>query len=97
MNLAKQDTNPWKVANLRYFNPIGAHPSGQIGENPLNTPNNLFPLILEVAMGKRKQINIFGNDWNTPDGTGIRDYIHVMDLAESHFAALNYLMSEKRI
>ena len=96
ISLAKQYTNPWKVANLRYFNPIGAHPSGQIGENPLNTPNNLFPLILEVAMGKRKQINIFGIDWDTPDGTGIRDYIHVMDLAESHVAALNYLMSEKK-
>ena len=84
----------WKIANLRYFNPIGAHPSGLIGEDPLGIPNNIFPMILKVACGELDKLRIFGNDWNTPDGTGIRDYIHVMDLAEGHVRALQFLESK---
>lgn len=76
------------ITTLRYFNPIGAHPSGLIGENPLGTPNNIMPYISQVAVGKRDKLGIFGNDYDTPDGTGIRDYIHVDDLAEGHLAAL---------
>ncbi len=82
----------WKIACLRYFNPVGAHPSGILGEDPLGIPNNLFPFITQVAVGMRKELKIFGNDWNTKDGTGTRDYIHVMDLAEGHLAALNFLI-----
>ena len=78
---------------MRYFNPIGAHYSGLIGEEPLNKPNNLFPYICLVASGKYKKLNIYGNDWPTYDGTGIRDYIHVMDLAEAHTCAINYLLN----
>ncbi len=81
----------WKIANLRYFNPIGAHQSGIIGESPLGIPNNIFPLITKVAEGKSNYFSIYGNDWPTKDGTGVRDYIHVMDLAEGHLAALNFL------
>ena len=84
----------WRVASLRYFNPVGAHPSGRIGEDPNGTPNNLFPFVSQVAVGRREQLQVFGGDWPTPDGSGIRDYIHVMDLAEGHLAALNYLMDE---
>ena len=84
-----------KVANLRYFNPIGAHCSGLMGEEPLNKPNNLFPYICLVAAGKYKKLNIYGNDWPTFDGTGVRDYIHVMDLAEAHFSTLKFLLSNK--
>jgi len=84
----------WKVANLRYFNPIGAHESGLIGEEPLNKPNNLFPYISLVASGKYKKLNIYGKNWPTHDGTGIRDYIHVMDLAEAHTCAINYLFDK---
>jgi UDP-glucose 4-epimerase len=80
----------WRIARLRYFNPIGAHPSGLIGEAPQGTPNNLMPYIAQVATGKRKQLQVFGNDYDTPDGTGVRDYIHVMDLAQGHLAALKY-------
>ena len=78
-------------AILRYFNPIGAHSSGLIGEVPIGTPNNLFPYLLDVAQGKRKELNVFGNDYSTPDGTCLRDYIHVSDLAEGHCAALQFL------
>ena len=81
----------WNIINLRYFNPIGAHPSGLIGEEPKGIPNNIFPLITKVALGEIKEIKIFGNDWETPDGTGIRDYIHIMDLAEGHVKALEIL------
>ena len=81
----------WAIANLRYFNPIGAHPSGLIGENPMGIPNNIFPFITQVALGKFKELSIFGNDWSTPDGTCIRDYIHVMDLAEGHICAMEKL------
>ena len=78
----------WNVVLLRYFNPIGAHPSGRIGEDPQGIPNNLMPYITQVAVGKRKELSIFGNDYPTRDGTGIRDYIHVVDLAAGHVAAL---------
>jgi UDP-glucose 4-epimerase len=85
----------WHIAILRYFNPVGAHISGSIGENPTNPPNNLLPIINQVAVGKRKSLSIFGNDFPTSDGTGIRDYIHVSDLAKGHLAALNYLWNHK--
>ena len=81
----------WRIARLRYFNPVGAHESGLIGEDPQGIPNNLMPYIAQVAAGQREFLKVFGNDYPTPDGTGIRDYIHVMDLAEGHVAALNYL------
>lgn len=78
----------WNIVLLRYFNPIGAHPSGRIGENPNGIPNNLMPYITQVAVGKRDELGVFGNDYPTPDGTGVRDYIHVVDLAKGHVAAL---------
>lgn len=81
----------WKIASLRYFNPVGAHASGLIGENPLDTPANLFPLIAQVAGRRRQQIDIFGGDYPTRDGTGVRDFIHIEDLARAHVAALDYL------
>ena len=83
--------NSWHIAILRYFNPIGAHNSGLIGEDPMRTPNNLMPLISQVAVGRLEKLRIFGADYETPDGTGIRDYIHVVDLAQGHIKALNYL------
>lgn len=82
----------WAVALLRYFNPIGAHESGLIGEDPVGIPNNLMPYITQVASGKLKELHVFGNDYPTPDGTGVRDYIHVVDLAKGHVAACTYLM-----
>lgn len=86
----------WQVAILRYFNPVGAHPSGLIGEAPNGVPNNLMPYITQVAGGQRDYLSIFGNDYPTPDGTGVRDYIHVMDLARGHVAALDYLARERQ-
>ena len=86
-DLAKRERS-WKVVNLRYFNPVGAHPSGRIGEDPSGIPNNLMPFVCQVAAGRRERLSIFGNDYPTPDGTGVRDFIHVMDLAEGHLAAL---------
>lgn len=83
----------WRIARLRYFNPVGAHPSGRIGEDPNGIPNNLFPFVSQVAVGRRSQLQIFGGDWPTSDGTCIRDYIHVMDLAEGHRAALEHLLN----
>jgi len=83
-------------ATLRYFNPIGAHPSGRIGEDPRGIPNNLFPYVTQVAIGKLPKLHVFGNDYGTPDGTGVRDYLHVMDLADGHVAALKYLEAAKR-
>ena len=80
----------FRIARLRYFNPIGAHPSGLIGEDPRGIPNNLMPYVAQVAAGVREQLYIYGCDWPTPDGTGVRDYIHVCDLAEGHLAALRY-------
>jgi len=85
-----------KVAYLRYFNPVGAHESGLIGEDPRGTPNNLMPYISQVAVGKREHLSIYGGDWPTIDGTGVRDYIHVMDLAEGHVSALKYLSDIKQ-
>ncbi len=82
----------WQVAVLRYFNPVGAHPSGLIGEDPADVPNNLMPYITQVALGHRPFLQVFGNDYPTPDGTGVRDYIHVCDLAEGHVAALRALL-----
>ena len=87
-------SGPWRVASLRYFNPVGAHPSGQIGEDPMGIPNNLFPFITQVAAGRRERLRIFGQDYETPDGTGIRDYLHVMDLAEAHGRALEHLLQQ---
>ncbi len=78
----------WSITLLRYFNPVGAHPSGTMGEDPQGIPNNLMPFIAQVAVGRRDKLSIFGNDYPTPDGTGVRDYIHVMDLADGHIAAL---------
>lgn len=83
----------WSVVLLRYFNPIGAHKSGLIGENPNGIPNNLLPYIAQVASGRLEKLSVFGNDYDTPDGTGVRDYIHVVDLAKGHLAALDYAMT----
>jgi UDP-glucose 4-epimerase len=83
----------WRIACLRYFNPVGAHPSGLIGEDPRGTPNNLMPYISQVACGVRERLSVFGGDYATPDGTAVRDYIHVLDLAAGHLAALSYLKS----
>ena len=84
----------WNLIPLRYFNPVGAHPSGQIGEDPNDIPNNLMPYISQVAVGKLEKLSIFGNDYPTVDGTGVRDFIHVTDLAQGHVAALNYLQQQ---
>ena len=83
--------NEWNISILRYFNPIGAHESGKIGEDPNGIPNNLMPYITKVALGKLPQLNVFGNDYDTHDGTGVRDYIHVVDLAKAHLKALQYI------
>jgi UDP-glucose 4-epimerase len=87
----------WRVALLRYFNPAGAHPSAEIGEAPSQAPNNLVPILAEVATGQRPRIEVFGDDYPTPDGTGVRDYIHVMDLAEGHVAAISYLQAHRGV
>ena len=81
----------WRIVLLRYFNPVGAHPSGLIGEDPVGTPNNLMPYLMQVAVGKRPFLSVYGADYPTPDGTGVRDYIHVVDLARGHLAALGHL------
>ena len=86
----------WHVALLRYFNPVGAHESGTIGEDPRGTPNNLMPFVAQVAVGKRAKLQVFGADYDTPDGTGVRDYLHVVDLAEGHVAALHHLLGGAR-
>lgn len=91
-DLAKSDPQ-WKIASLRYFNPIGANESGLIGENPNGIPNNLLPYVSQVAVGKLKQLQVFGDDYDTPDGTGVRDYIHVVDLANGHVKAVEHLNS----
>ena len=84
----------WRIACLRYFNPVGAHASGLIGEDPRGTPNNLMPYVAQVAVGRRQQLQVFGDDYDTPDGTGVRDYIHVVDLAEGHVSALRHLLGD---
>lgn len=94
-DLYKKKSNNWRIANLRYFNPIGAHPSGLIGEEPKGIPNNIFPYICKVAAGILKELKIYGDDWQTEDGTAVRDYIHVLDLADGHLAALDYLLKSK--
>jgi UDP-glucose 4-epimerase len=91
-DLAISDSE-WKIINLRYFNPAGAHESGLLGENPRDAPNNLMPYIAQVATGQLSQLQVFGGDYPTEDGTGVRDFIHIMDLAEGHLAALSYLAS----
>jgi UDP-glucose 4-epimerase len=92
----EQCTPAWKIAYLRYFNPVGAHPSGAIGEDPRGTPNNLMPYVAQVAVGKRPHLQVFGGDYDTPDGTGVRDYIHVMDLADGHVSAVRHLLERQR-
>ena len=90
-DLYKSNVNLWKICSLRYFNPVGAHPSGLIGEDPRGIPNNLFPFITQVAIGRQKTLSVYGDDWETKDGSGIRDYIHIIDLAEGHLASIDYL------
>ncbi|MFZ3042990.1 MAG: UDP-glucose 4-epimerase GalE [Thiobacillus sp.] len=90
-DIARADAG-WNIALLRYFNPVGAHESGLIGEDPRGVPNNLMPYVAQVAVGRRPYLNVFGGDYPTPDGTGVRDYIHVVDLARGHVAALNTLL-----
>lgn len=92
-DLARADAR-WRIVNLRYFNPVGAHPSGRIGEDPNGVPNNLFPFIAQVAVGRRAKLSVFGDDYPTRDGTGVRDYIHVCDLAAGHVAAIDYLRAQ---
>ena len=89
-----KDAKEWSVAILRYFNPAGAHPSGKMGEDPSGVPNNLMPFVAQVAVGRRPHVTVFGNDYDTQDGTGIRDYLHVMDLAHGHVSAIQYLSEE---
>ena len=91
-NIFDADSHSWRILNLRYFNPIGAHPSGLIGENPVACSENIFPAILQVASGIREKLLIFGNDWNTIDGTCQRDFIHINDLASAHVKAIEYLL-----
>ena len=85
----------WSITILRYFNPVGSHPSGMIGEDPNGIPNNLMPFVAQVAVGRREFLTIFGNDYDTPDGTGVRDYLHVMDLADGHLSAIDYMAKKK--
>ncbi len=94
-DLFKSNPNEWRISSLRYFNPIGAHPSAILGEDPCQRPNNIFPLITGVAIGRYKRLSIYGDDWNTKDGTGVRDYIHVYDLAEGHVLTLEHLLKNK--
>tara|TARA_B100000242_G_scaffold252048_1_gene193974 strand:+ start:1172 stop:2215 length:1044 start_codon:yes stop_codon:yes gene_type:complete len=94
-DIFESSNNIWRIANLRYFNPIGAHKSGLIGEYASGKYNNIFPLICLVASGGLDKISVFGDDWGTDDGTGVRDYIHVMDLAEAHFSTLKFLLNNK--
>ena len=93
MRDASAADSSWNILILRYFNPIGAHPSGMIGEDPQGIPNNLMPFIAQVCVGRRDKLSVFGDDYDTPDGTGVRDYIHVVDLARGHVAALEKLYS----
>jgi len=87
----------WRISILRYFNPVGAHASGELGEDPMGTPSNLMPYLAQVAIGQRPHLNVFGNDYPTPDGTGVRDYIHVADLATGHLAALEFLKDQPKL
>ena len=94
-SISNNDIKNWRIACLRYFNPIGAHPSGLIGESPIGMPNNVFPIICQVALGKIDKLRIFGNNWPTHDGTGVRDYIHVLDLAKAHLKSIEYIKRRK--
>ena len=94
-DLYKSNINSWKICSLRYFNPVGAHPSGLIGEDPIGIPNNLFPCITQVAIGRQKLLKVYGDDWETKDGSAIRDYIHIIDLAEGHLASVDFLNSNQ--
>nr|WP_297351666.1 UDP-glucose 4-epimerase GalE [uncultured Caldimonas sp.] len=96
LNDLQRSDSRWLVACLRYFNPVGAHESGLIGEDPRGIPNNLMPYVAQVAVGQRAKLQVFGNDYDTPDGTGVRDYIHVVDLAEGHVAALRHLFDKQQ-
>ena len=96
MDLYKSD-NSWDICILRYFNPVGSHESGLIGEEPQGIPNNLMPYVARVASGQLKELSVFGNDYNTKDGTGVRDYIHVVDLAKGHLCAVKYVMENKGV
>jgi len=89
------ETTDWSITILRYFNPVGAHPTGLIGEDPNGIPNNLMPYVAQVAVGRREYLTVFGKDYDTHDGTGVRDYLHVMDLAEGHLSAINYMEKKK--
>ena len=91
-----QADRDWSIALLRYFNPVGAHESGLIGEDPRGIPNNLMPYVTQVAVGKRERLQVFGNDYDTPDGTGVRDYLHVLDLAAGHVDALQHLLDKRQ-
>lgn len=95
-DLYNSSNNPWKIINLRYFNPVGAHNSGSFGEDPLDKSSNLFPLLTKVAVGKLDFLNIYGSDWPTSDGTPVRDFIHIMDLAEVHLMSMEYLVQHRR-
>jgi len=92
----EEDSKAWCVTILRYFNPVGSHPSGMIGEDPNGIPNNLMPYVAQVAVGRREFLTVFGDDYDTPDGTGVRDYIHVMDLAEGHLSAIQYMAKKEK-
>ena len=94
-DLYKSERNKWRIANLRYFNPVGAHSSGHLGEDPKNNVNNLFPSVFDAVQKKIKYLPIYGNDWPTKDGTCVRDFIHIMDLAEAHVLVLNYLIKNE--
>ncbi|MBA4004247.1 MAG: UDP-glucose 4-epimerase, partial [Delftia sp.] len=94
-DLDRAEPGQWSLARLRYFNPVGAHESGLIGEDPRDIPNNLMPYVSQVAIGQRQQLSVYGDDYATPDGTGVRDYIHVTDLARGHLAALRYLREQQ--
>lgn len=96
-DLCEPQNSPWSIAVLRYFNPIGAHPSGLIGEDPRGIPNNLMPYIAKVAVGELEELSVFGNDYPTRDGTGVRDYIHVVDLAKGHVEALKFLTKNQGV
>ncbi len=92
---ARPGNQPWRIALLRYFNPVGSHPSGNIGEDPNGIPNNLFPFLTQVVVGRLPQLSVYGNDYPTPDGTGVRDYIHVVDLADGHVKAVEAMLGPK--
>ena len=96
-DIQRSQNTRWSIASLRYFNPIGAHHKGIVGEDPINFSTNIFPSIIEVACGERKEIEVYGSDWETKDGTGVRDYIHIMDLAEAHIAALEKIKNNNDI